>query len=289
MQALLITAYKNEKQLMDLLSSAYKNFAVYVHIDKKSTISLRNIQAVFSGIKIIKRYKVNWGGLNHLKAILELLKMAVRDENEYFHIISGQDILVKKPADFDYFRNSGKIYMNFYSRDEVSDDVSRRLRYWIVSANSSMRNPYQGKVNRIVNHIQDAFHIYRNSIGDFKEVYKGVVWCSFPLDAAKYVMDYYERNKMLKEFKHIHIPEEFFFQTVWGNSVYKDRIVPNNMRYTDWHLRNGSNPAVLDETDYQKITASGSFFARKIDPEISKKLMEMIAVDRLPSGKNMLS
>lgn len=277
MQALLVTAYKNEEQLIKLLSSAYGKFRIYVHIDNKSNIDPQSIQTVLPGTKIIKLYEVNWGSLNHLKAIMELLKIAIEDHNEYYHIISGQDIIVRKLDDFDFFKDNEKIYMSFIGEDVFNDVIWKRLHYWIVTSNSVMRNPYDGKVNRAINRIQDIFRLYRTSIGNFREVYKGVVWCSFPFDAAEYVLNYYKENKGLKEFDHIHIPEEFFFQTVLGNSRFSNRIVPDNMRYTDWSSRNGSCPAILDETDYNSIVESGKFFARKIDYAVSKDLIIKIS------------
>ncbi len=277
MQALLVTAYKSEEQLIELLSSAYDRFRIYVHIDKKSNIDPQRILMLFPGIKIIKLYDVNWGGLNHLRAIIELLRMGVDDRITYFHIISGQDIIVRNLDDFNFFNGNEKIYMSFIGEDNFSNEILKRLHYWSISANSVMRNPYKGKINKIINRTQDIFKIYRTSIGNFKAVYKGVVWCSFPLDAAEYVLTYCNENRNLKSFDHIHIPEEFFFQTVLGNSRFKNRIVADNMRYSDWHYRNGSCPAFLDETDYKDIVESGKFFARKVDRVTSQELIKMIA------------
>lgn len=44
----------------------------------------------------------------------------------------------------------------------------------------------------------------------------------------------------------------------------------------DWSQRNGSMPAYLDDTDYVKIKNSNCFFARKLDTNISKKLIELL-------------
>lgn len=75
---------------------------------------------------------------------------------------------------------------------------------------------------------------------------------------------------------HTLIPEEFFFQTIIMNSPYKENVVEKNLRYTDWSGKNGSRPSFLDETDYEKIIKSGDFFARKIDSNISDKLLKKI-------------
>lgn len=103
MQAILITAYKNQDYLKKLIRFFSNKYKVYVHLDKKSKIQ-RDSLLLNKNVTVIKKYIVNWGGLNHLLAILDLLEMALSDEQvKYIHIISGQDIPVKPLADFSNF------------------------------------------------------------------------------------------------------------------------------------------------------------------------------------------
>lgn len=81
---------------------------------------------------------------------------------------------------------------------------------------------------------------------------------------------------MMKDLVHTVIPEEFFFQTIILNSPYKLGVVTQNMQYFHENKRNGSAPAYLYETDYEKIIDSEKFFAREIDMNISKELLELI-------------
>jgi hypothetical protein len=39
-QAILITAYKNEKQIYDIINYFGKDFEFYIHVDKKSSMNL---------------------------------------------------------------------------------------------------------------------------------------------------------------------------------------------------------------------------------------------------------
>ncbi len=50
MQALIITAYKNEEMLIQLLKKTHKYFQVYLHIDKKSSIDIERIRKQFPDI-----------------------------------------------------------------------------------------------------------------------------------------------------------------------------------------------------------------------------------------------
>lgn len=99
----------------------------------------------------------------------------------------------------------------------------------------------------------------------------------FAIEAVRYAADYKKHSKGFGHaLKFCSIPEEFFFQTLFMNSKYADYVVKNHLRYTDWEYRNGSKPAILDTTDFDKIKKSDRFFARKIDEKISGELISKI-------------
>ena len=50
--------------------------------------------------------------------------------------------------------------------------------------------------------------------------------------------------------------ELYFVYAIILNSPYKLDVVTQNMQYFDENKRNGSAPAYLDETDYEKIIDS---------------------------------
>src|SRR4051812_18654329 len=102
-QAILITAYKNINQLVDIVNYFPNNFQFYIHIDKKSKLDLTPIKRIQDkNIYISNEYVINWGGLNHLKAILLLASEALKNnENSFFHLITGEDYPVKSVAYFE--------------------------------------------------------------------------------------------------------------------------------------------------------------------------------------------
>lgn len=277
MQALIITAYKDMTQLIKLIESTCNHFLLYVHIDKKSDIDIdRIIEYKFPNLYIIRKYDIVWGGFNHLAAIIHLLNKALEDKRvTYIHVISGQDVIVKPFENFDnMFSNSKKIYMTCSEVGKSNPKIQKRLERYVLSANMDSRKKSVKIFNMITFFFQYIFVGKRKGIGEFRDIYKGMIWVSMPVEATKYVIQYVNNNiNFLREFKHIVIPEEFFFQTILMNSPFKQHVVADNLRYTDWSYRNGSVPAILDETDYRKIKESDSFFARKIDMNISKKLL----------------
>lgn len=59
------------------------------------------------------------------------------------------------------------------------------------------------------------------------------------------------------------------------SDYWKNHCIQNNYRYMQWEKRNGSYPAILDESDEKKIKAGDYFFMRKVRMPISEKLVEL--------------
>lgn len=270
MQAILITAYKNKTYLKKVINFFASKYKVYVHLDKKSSIEKKELK-INDNVIVIKEYKINWGGINHLYAILELLKLALSDSDiSYIHIISGQDIPVRPLADFDFFENNKKIFMEC---NNVEDIPNPKIKYRYTIGTLFPNTDNRKKWVQIINFFHNL-GFRKHKIDQFAEIYKGLVWSSIPAEVGKYVLNYCEKNDFVKEWKRVSIPEEFFFQTILKNSKYTAQIVNNNLRYNDWHFRNGSNPAILDSSDISKIENGNYYFARKIDEKISKDLIK---------------
>ena len=137
--AILVTAYKNIQDIIDIIKCFDDDFSFYIHIDKKSKIPKKELADLMQikAIKFLsKKYKTNWGGFNHLRAILFLSAEALKDPNiEYFHLISGSHYPLKSCNYFkNYFtENKGKEYLEHYpvpseSRKEKGD--IDRLEYY---------------------------------------------------------------------------------------------------------------------------------------------------------------
>lgn len=78
----------------------------------------------------------------------------------------------------------------------------------------------------------------------------------------------------LRRFRWTSIAEEICLPTLWLNSGLS--FVNDYKRHIDWEPDGGS-PQVLTEKDYDKITASGALFARKMESGVSDELIELIS------------
>lgn len=281
MQAFLITAFKNQEQLVKLIESLNEHALVFVHVDKKSKeLSLEQLNSYqLKNTLFISKYKVPWGGYAHLLAILDLFKLALSDERvSYLHTISGQDIRICSWQQMEQrFSDCNNIYMTCTGSENLPPNIKRRYERHIVTSRYIPIEGFTQKINKTYRKIQKKFHWKWTTIKPFDHVYKGVIWCSMPRAAAEYAMEFSKENPvLLKNLRHVSLSEEFFFQNIFMQSEYSKQVVPQNLRYTDWVERNGSKPAVLDESDFDKIIASDCIFARKIDSDISKELVKKI-------------
>lgn len=281
MQAFLITAYKNQEQLVKLIQSLNEHALVFVHLDKKSTeLSLEELTSYhLKNTQFISKYNIPWGGYTHLLAILTLFKMALADERvHYIHTISAQDIRICSMEEMEKrFATTQKIYMTCTDALEIPAKTQRRFRQHIITSRGT--GPFAQKLvkkaNTTYTRLQKRLHINYTTIKPFKRIYKGMIWCSMPRKAAEYALNECEKTpSFLRHLKHITLPEEFFFQSIFMDSPFRDDVVNENLRYTDWTRRYDSRPAILDATDFDKIIESNCIFARKIDAEISKELIE---------------
>jgi glycosyltransferase, family 14 len=283
MQALIITAYKDTEQLIELIRNTHKDFLVFVHVDKKSDIDLNKVKLHhFDNLYISRHYNITWGGYNHLAAIMELLKTALKDDRvSYVHIISGQDVPVRSVNEFnEKFNETDAIYMTCTPIEDCAVSVQKRLERRVVTANMDSRKIPVKICNVVTYGIQKILMGKRSKLGEYQSIYKGMVWVSMPRKAVEFVLQYIDENpKYIIDMKHTVIPEEFFFQTIFMNSYWKDKVICDNLRYTDWSCRNGSIPAILDESDYDSILQSGAYFARKIDLKISERLLQMLKTE----------
>ena len=283
MQAILITSYKDQENLLRLINKLGNSFNIYIHIDKKSKQIHESEFKKYNNIYVVKKYRITWGSYNHIRAIIHLATKALNNkENNYFHIISGQDYLIMPTEQLKkQFNNCKDIYMNVTSRKEMSTNILNRFKKGTFNASISPKS----KITKIIDPIY-RFLRQKDGIGEFKKIYKGVIWSSMPREALQYTLDYYLSNKSFKkDLKHCIIPEEFLFQTILMNSKFKENIINDDRRYTDWSNRNGSKPAYLDMSDYKKIISTKDVWIRKVDSTISKELLNKI--DRIEKGKEV--
>ncbi len=277
-QAILITAYKDICQLKRLINKM-QDFFIYVHIDKKAKglySDLRKEYKKNDRVKIVSKYSISWGSYNHLRAVVYLMNLVEHNSGvKYIHVVSGQDYPVVNTDTFAKFEFCKNVYLTCKRVTETNDAVlGRYIKKHLLTNFIDIRSD-------LYNRLDKRLAKYRERIGcfDVGELYKGMIWVSMPLDVCQYVLTFIRSNKGRGFFyglKYSEIPEEVFFQTIIMHSRYRDFVVSDNLRYTLWQEKNGSNPGILDKSDYESIHNSNAVFARKIDSNYSIELIKLI-------------
>lgn len=288
-QAILITAYKDAgrlRELVDIFGNG--DFEFYIHVDKKSNISDAEC-AELAGCPhvacVSRKYKVNWGGMNHLKCVLSLAREALKNkEIGYIHSISGSDYPIKNPLYFKKFAegNQKEYLENFpVPASRWYKGGMNRVEYYHPMDLINIRDWGQLKYYYRFLGIQEKLGIKRSYSSKLPPLHGGSIWWTLTYDCVKYVVDYtFKHPRLLRRLKYAFIPEEFYFQTVIMSSPFAKNVVDDNLRYIDWNERNGNCPAVLDVTDVEAIRESAALFARKVESPVSDELIDCLRGNR---------
>jgi hypothetical protein len=272
MHSLLITAYKNPDQLAKLIGMfPEEHFNVYVHIDKKSDIDVEELQKKTGNkpnIRIYKKYNVNWGSRNHLKAILWLSVKAIEDtRNHFFHLITGQDLPIRPVEDFINKLDCNKDYIQAipypvsYLPKGATDWFDYYNLYDWLDAKKHL------KWIRLIRNLQIKLGWKRPFDKPFAEKYYGSTYWSLTRETLEYVVKYTkEKPAFFRRMRHTFCAEELYFTTVIMNSLHRRKVAQDNLRFIKWeaHGKTGS-PKVLTASDREEMLNSGKWFARKFD------------------------
>lgn len=283
--AILITAYKDFEALEELIDKFDNSFNIYIHIDKKSKISdiaVANLLKKEQVKYLDQTYRVNWGGVNHLKSYLLLSRKALeKSENAYFHLITGEDYPLKGIKYFNEFlleHSSDKYsYLDYFKLPsaEWRQGGLQRLEYYNFFDVFNAKSALGSLCIRILQKIQRVLKLKRPL--DFSDqLYGGSTYWTLSREALQFVIDFTHQNPaFLKRFNFTFCAEEIYFQTVLLNSVFATRIRNDNLRFVDWESGKGGYPAYLDETDYEALIRSNKLFGRKIKSAYLKELLNL--------------
>lgn len=237
--AYLILAHNTPNHLHRMLQALrYEQDDFYIHIDKKSPCSFSGVcgeRAFFTE----ERIPVYWGEFSQVEAIMVLILQALASGNSYDYLIllSGSDYPIRSPRYIHKYLqdNYGNEFINIVEmpNDEFGKPLTRITEYRVGSDRPLVRCLYEKLVgfSRLM-----GGGYYRR---DFKALgglvpYGGSTWWALTMGACRYIADFTRSNKeAYRFFKNTHCPDETYFQTVIGNSMFKDKV-RHNLTYTDW-------------------------------------------------------
>lgn len=287
--AYLIMAHNNFeylKTLIELVDDPRND--VFIHIDKKANFNdfdMLKKDIHFSTIHFIDQRSVKWAGLSGILCELDLLKAATKKaEYDYYHLLSGSDLLINTQNNIHNFfdQNKGQEFVEFDDQ-EIDEEYLERVKYYFLFQDVYGRNRKNPLLlglyvlDKILLRIQKILRV--NRIKKYNlEFQKGTNWFSITHDFAIHVIS---REKWIyKTFKYSLSGDELFLQTILINSSFRENLKQANnlkenlnMRLIDWSR---GKPYTWRAEDYNLMINSNMFFARKVDPKVDNEIITMI-------------
>jgi hypothetical protein len=300
--AYLILAHNNPGHLARLTHAlATQNNTIFIHIDKK--VDIRPFLPIRAeNIRFTpKRVPVYWGDFSTTEAILLLINaaMAKPEPYDYLVLISSSDYPVRTPAEQEayFLRYQGSEFINMVMMP--SKAASKSLS-WLI--NYRPRPGLKGKLAAQLRRVLVKAGIisrardYKTYFGGLTP-YAGSTWWALTHEACAYIQNFVARHpRMIKFYRNTTLSDEMIFQTILGNSHFKDKV-RRNLTYTDWS-RGGPHPSDIEMRHVDRIRSERVvtaddvygqgelFFARKVrDPDVVDCLEQFLQTQ--PDGKRI--
>ncbi|MDR2205056.1 MAG: beta-1,6-N-acetylglucosaminyltransferase [Flavobacteriaceae bacterium] len=269
--AIMIIVHKNNEQIDRLVKHLSKDFDIYIHIDKRSSLKIRETEGVF----VYRKYNVYWGSFNQIIATLFLLKKAFKTGYNRYILISGQDLPIKTNEEIKiFFENNDEEYIHIdkIPRPDGWPDMGRLTRYYFSRLNG--RTGWKKLLRKLAEIVSKLIEKIKPRKLDY-DFYGGSSWTNYTHNCVKKMFDFLENNpNYINRFKWTHCSDEIFYQTI-VNQLDGLKITNDSLRYISW-ADSGASPKILKEEDYEEIIRSEALFARKFDENTDAKIIEMI-------------
>lgn len=284
--AIMIMAHKNFGFLRHLIEYFSRDCYVFVHVDKKSSIT-REEQACLAAMPqvsgVYRKYSVHWGGFSILKCELFLLREAMRSSDaDYFHLISGQDYPIKPLSTFlEFFeKNKGKEFIRYANIPHPRWDhytFSRFQYYYPYDWFGKSTEESKRIVNKLVDW-QKKHGIKRRIPDHFEHLYGSTQWFSITRKAVETLLDYTRRHPAFyRRARWTFASEEFYVATVLVNLLPKKDIERRDLRCIRWIRENGNYPANLGFEHFHVLAEQETnLFARKFEEPMCVPLIPLI-------------
>jgi hypothetical protein len=276
--AFFILCHKTPKQVIRLVERLCDDYSFFViHVDKRAEPwvydTLKSFSEIHPGRVILcqQRYRCYWGRFGIVEATLSCIREAVRFglPIDYAFLLSGQDYPIKSTAHIRTFLNdhAGKEFIESFPADEPNrwskadgdHNALNRVLHWTISFRSR--------------HIQIKWR--RRFPFGFRP-HCGSMWWCLTKECVAYIDRFVQEHPAyIRYFRKVFIPDESFFQSIVSNSPYSDRVISDDLRYTDWENPNPLYPRTLESSDFARLMASPKLLARKFDDRSQELLGHM--------------
>lgn len=257
---------------------------IYLHVDAKAAdFEEARFQAVLreASLHLVPRIPVHWAGRSQIDAVLVALEHALKDDFDYFHLLTGADLPIKSPSEIDEFfeRNVGDEFIDF--APENYNFATYKAAYLHFFTNNRY---YRTKRSvKYLNHglakIQQHLRMRRTRSRRF---YHGSAYFSISREFAEYV--HTKACEIRADYKWTLAADEVFIQTLIMESPFRERVHTfeekhfGNARWIDRDRGRGNSPYTFRIEDLQALLSApaGLLFARKFDEDVDSAIISEI-------------
>jgi hypothetical protein len=278
--AYVVLTHKNPSQVGRLLRRLTTDRSTFlIHVDRRAGRAVdadmrRHAEGVLD-VHFLRRRRCFWAGFGMVRATLGALDHVVRSGTRFDHVVlvSGQDYPLRPAREIEGFfgENLGCSFMSAAPmRDVWSDEGLWRIDKWHLVSYKRLHLtvPWQRRVPGGL------------------AAYGGGAWMCLSIAAARYVVEFVDRNpRFVRFFEHVLHPDEIFFQTILMNSPLRNTVINDHLRYIDWSSDPG--PTTLRASDFGTLVGSRSLLARKFDITVDETILDLL--DAHLEGKMLAS
>lgn len=277
--AFLILAHNNFEVIKSLLHQLDdEDFDIYIHINARVKLfpksELEN-SVTKARLFFVERFPIGYCDYSMVDGVKSLMKTASEIYHDYYHLISGADMMIKTRKEFKEFfeKNQGMEFVGF-SQDYQEDRVKYR-NYFVAKCRqkSHWKSVFFIKLRKLLIELQKKVH-FVNHVS--YEVKKGPDWYSITHEALVYILE--EEPAFMKCFYRSYCPTEFLAQTILWNSPFKKKLYKIEsknenvacVRLIDWER---GKPYIYKISDRIEIEKSAAMFARKFDEKTDMQIV----------------
>ncbi|HEV2703839.1 MAG TPA: beta-1,6-N-acetylglucosaminyltransferase [Steroidobacteraceae bacterium] len=279
--AYLILTHANPRQLARLVGSLPAHSPVLIHCDRRTDDAVYQEMVKLVGsrplLQFVKRERCWWGSFGIVQATINLIRTLVTLQSPYDYatLLSGSDYPIKSNTEIacDLDRNRGKEFIESFlltAPNRWTDDGG-----------------YSTAPRRVLGrHIHLRSRLIRlpglRTMPAGLAPYGGSQWWTLSAESIRYIAEFIEGSpEVVAFFKGCFVPDESFFQTIVANSRLAGRIASDNLRIAVWGRPLPPYPATLTMDDQEMLRSSEKHFARKFDPRVDSKILDLLDSWRL--------
>jgi len=279
--AYLILAHANPGQLARLVNALPSSSPVLIHFDLRAPDAVyqevRQLLASRPMLHFVKRQKCWWASFGIVEGTINLIQGldTLEVPYDYATLLSGADYPIKSNFEIASYLDCNR------GSEFIESFLLTAPNRW------SKEGGYSKSPRRVLGrHFHFRSRMIRlpgmRTMPAGLKPYGGSQWWTLSRESIRYIAEFIRRTpKMVSFFRGCFAPDESFIQTVVSNSSLAGRVSGDNLRIAIWGRPLPPYPATLTMDDQDLLRSSSRHFARKFDPKVDSRILDVLDKWRL--------